>query len=83
MNLPGYRRAEHPWRFDCTIDGYAHYLGKLLDQLSVERAHLVPHDFGRPWGLCWERENPARVASVTLINCGVLEGYKWHGFARV
>ena len=83
MDMPGYGRAEHPRRFDYTIDGYARYLGALLDQLGVDRAHLVLHDFGGPWGLRWAAANPSRVASVTLINCGVLEGYKWHGFARV
>ncbi len=83
MDMPGYGRAEHPRKFDYTIDGYARYLGKLLGQLSVDRAHLVLHDFGGPWGLRWALANPGRVASIALINCGVLEGYKWHGFARV
>ena len=27
--------------------------------------------------------NSARVGSVTLINCGVMAGYKWHSFAKV
>jgi pimeloyl-ACP methyl ester carboxylesterase len=83
MDVPGYGRAEHPKRFDYTIEGYARYLGALLDQLSVERAHLVLHDFAGPWGLRWAVGNPNRVGSVTLVNCGVLEGYKWHGFAKV
>ena len=83
MDMPGYGRAEHPKRFDYTIDGYARYLGGLLDQLKVERAHLVLHDFGGPWGLRWAMGHSNRVASITLINCGVLEGYKWHGFAKV
>lgn len=83
MDMPGYGRAEHPKQFDFTIDGYGRYLGKLLDQLGVDRTHLVLHDFGGPWGLRWAMGNPTRVGSVTLINCGVLEGYNWHGFARV
>ncbi|HEX4608066.1 MAG TPA: alpha/beta hydrolase [Urbifossiella sp.] len=83
MDLPGYGRAERPRRFDYTIGGYARYLGALLDQIGVERAHLVVHDFGGPWGLRWAAEHPDRVASLTLINAGVLEGYRWHGFARV
>lgn len=83
VDMPGYGRAEHPRGFDYTIDGYARYLGKLLDQLSVDRAHLVLHDFGGAWGLRWAMEHPSRVGSVTLINCGVLEGYKWHGFAKL
>jgi pimeloyl-ACP methyl ester carboxylesterase len=31
----------------------------------------------------WAAGNPTRVKSITLINCGLLEGYKWHGFARI
>ncbi|HYH65819.1 MAG TPA: alpha/beta hydrolase [Urbifossiella sp.] len=80
MDLPGYGRADHPRTFDYTIDGYARYLGKLLDRLAVGRAHLVLHDFG---GLRWAASHPDRAGSVVLVNTGVLEGYKWHGFARV
>jgi len=83
MDMPGYGRADHPKKFDYTIDGYGRYLGALLDQLSVDRTHLVLHDFGGAWGLRWAAGNPNRVGSVTLINCGVLEGYKWHKFAKV
>lgn len=83
MDMPGYGRADHPRAFDFTIEGYARYLSKLLGLLNVERAHLVLHDFGGPWGLRWAATNPDRVASITLINCGVLEGYEWHGFAKV
>jgi pimeloyl-ACP methyl ester carboxylesterase len=83
MDMPGYGRADHPKRFDYTVEGYGRYLGALLDHLSVERAHLVLHDFGGPWGLWWANEHPDRVGSITLINCGVLEGYKWHRFARI
>jgi pimeloyl-ACP methyl ester carboxylesterase len=83
MDMPGYGRAEHPRKFDYTVSGYARYLGTLLDDLAVERAHLVMHDFGGPWGLRWAADHPERVGSATLINCGVLEGYRWHSFARV
>ena len=83
MDMPGYGRAEHPKNFDYTVEGYGHYLGALLDHLAVERAHLVLHDFGGPWGLKWAVEHPDRLASLTLINCGILEAYKWHRFARI
>jgi pimeloyl-ACP methyl ester carboxylesterase len=83
MDMPGYGRAEHPRNFDFTIDGYARYLGALLDHLSVARAHLVMHDFGGPWGLRWALDHPDRVGSLTLINSGILEGYRWHRFARI
>ena len=81
--MPGYGRAEHPKHFDYTIEGYGRYLGALLNHLSVERAHIVLRDFGGPWGLRWTKEHPDRVGSITLINCGILEGYNWHRFARI
>ena len=83
MDMPGYGRADHSRKFDYTIEGYARYLGALLDQLSVQRAHLVMHDFGGAWGLRWAVDHPDRVGSATFINCGVLEGYEWHAFAKV
>jgi pimeloyl-ACP methyl ester carboxylesterase len=83
MDMPGYGRADHPRNFDYTVPGYARYLGALLDDLAVDRAHLVLHDFGGPWGLRWALDHPDRVASIVLINCGIMEGYRWHSFARI
>jgi pimeloyl-ACP methyl ester carboxylesterase len=83
VDMPGYGRAERPRDFDYTIGGYGRYLGALLDHLGVGRAHLVLHDFGGPWGLRWALDHPDRLASLTLINSGVLEGYRWHTFARI
>lgn len=83
MDMPGYGRADHPRDFDYTVDGYGRYLGALLDRLEVKRAHLVLHDFGGPWGLKWATDHPEAVASLTLINTGVLVGYKWHKYAKI
>lgn len=81
--LPGFGRADKPADFDYTVDGYARHLGGLIDALGIDRVHLVVHDFGGPWGLTWAARHPARVASVTLINIGVLRGYRWHFMARI
>jgi pimeloyl-ACP methyl ester carboxylesterase len=83
MDLPGFGRAEHPYNFDFSVEGYAGYLGLLLEQLGVTRAHLVLHDFGGPFGLAWAVAHPEKFASVTLINTGMLIGYRWHTFARI
>lgn len=82
-DMPGFGRAEKPEHFDYTVAGYAQHLGDFLDQAGVERAHLVLHDFGGPWGLAWAAEHPRQVASITLINTGVLRGYRWHFAARI
>jgi pimeloyl-ACP methyl ester carboxylesterase len=83
MDLPGYGRAEHPYNFDFTVEGYAGYLALLLEQLGVTRAHLVLHDFGGPFGLAWAAAHPEKFASVTLINTGLLVGFSWHKYARI
>ena len=82
-DMPGFGDADKPRDFPYTVDGYARHLGGLLDQLGVHRAHLVLHDFGGPWGLTWAVAHPDAFASLTLINIGVLIGYRWHRYARI
>jgi pimeloyl-ACP methyl ester carboxylesterase len=82
-DMPGYGKADRPVVFDYTVEGYAAHLGGLLDALGVERAHLVLHDFGGPWGMAWASRHPRAVASVALVNIGVLPDYRWHKYARI
>jgi menaquinone-9 beta-reductase len=83
FDMPGFGRAERPREFSYTVEGYAGFLGSALDQLGVERAHLVLHDFGGPWGLEWAVGNPDRFASAVLINTGALVDYRWHYLAKI
>lgn len=83
VDMPGFGVSDRPRHFDYSAFGYARYLNALLAQLGVQRVHLVMHDFGAGWGLLWANEHNDQVASVALINCGVLEGYEWHRFARI
>jgi pimeloyl-ACP methyl ester carboxylesterase len=83
MDMPGFGAADKPPNFDYSVPGYARFLGRLLAERRVQRAHLVMHNFGGPWGLAWAAANPEAVASVTCINTGVLSGYRWHYLARI
>lgn len=82
-DMPGYGRADKPKDFSYSVDGYARHLAALLDQLGITRAHIVAHDFGGPWALAWATRYPDAFASATLINTGVLTGYRWHRYARI
>ncbi|GIU99007.1 MAG: alpha/beta hydrolase [Actinomycetota bacterium] len=82
-DMPGFGRADKPVDFDHTVQGYARHLDGLLRHLGVQRAHLVLHDFGGPWGLAWAARRPEHLASVTLINVGIMPGYRWHSLARI
>ncbi len=83
IDLPGFGRADHPRDIDFSVAGYARHLAGVIDQLAVPRVHLVLHDFGGGFGLRWAAEHPQRVASITLINTGVMEGYSWHKYAKI
>ena len=83
LDMPGFGRAERPRDFSYTVEGYARFLTSALDRLGIERAHLVLHDFGGPWGLEWAMDNPDRFASAVLINTGALVDYRWHYLAKI
>jgi pimeloyl-ACP methyl ester carboxylesterase len=83
LDMPGFGEADKPETFDYTVAGYAKHLQGALSQLGLQRAHLVLHDFGGAWGLRWAVEQPDQLASVTLINTGVLLDYSWHSLARI
>jgi pimeloyl-ACP methyl ester carboxylesterase len=80
---PGFGRADKPADFAYTIHGYAAHLARCLDALGITRVHLVGHDWGGPWGLRWAVDHPDGLASATMINSGVLLGYRWHYLARI
>jgi pimeloyl-ACP methyl ester carboxylesterase len=82
-DLPGYGDADKPRDFDYTVAGYARHLAGVLDQLGVQRAHLVLHDFGGVWGLAWAAQHPDALATATLLGTGVFIDYRWHHWARI
>jgi pimeloyl-ACP methyl ester carboxylesterase len=82
-DMPGFGGADKRADQDYTLATYAEHLGGVIDQLGIGAVHLVAHDFGGPFALTWAAVNPEKVASVTLINTGVLLDYKWHRLARV
>jgi pimeloyl-ACP methyl ester carboxylesterase len=82
-DMPGFGRAAKPEDFDYTVAGYAAHIAALVDALGLEKVHLVLHDFGGPWGLAWAAANPGKVASLSLINIGIMRGYRWHYLARI
>jgi pimeloyl-ACP methyl ester carboxylesterase len=83
FDLPDFGETVAPIGFEHDVPSYAGFVAGALAELGVERAHLVLHDFGGPIGLVWAMMNPDAVASVTLIDTGILPGYRWHRLARI
>src|SRR6202030_475766 len=53
VDMPGFGQADKPREFDSSVGAYAEFLQAAMEQLQIERAHLVLHDFGGPFGLLW------------------------------
>lgn len=83
FDLPDFGETIAPPGFEHTAPGYALFVAEALAALGIERVHLVLHDFGGPIGLIWTAMNPDALASITLIDTGVLPGYRWHRLARI
>lgn len=83
FDLPDFGQSVAPPDFTHTVAEYADFLDQAFEVLGIERVHLVMHDFGGPIGLAWAIRNLGRVAGVTLIDTGILTGYRWHRIARV
>ena len=83
LDLPDFGETIASEGFTHDVPSYASFLDEALGVLGVERVHLVIHDFGGPIGLVWAAMHVDRVASVTLIDTGILPGYRWHRLARV
>jgi pimeloyl-ACP methyl ester carboxylesterase len=83
IDLPDFGETIAPPGFEHSAEGYARFLDEALQALGVERADLVLHDFGGPIGLLWAAAHTEALASVTLINTGILPGYRWHRLARI
>ena len=83
FDLPDFGESIAPTGFEHSAPGYAAFVDAALAALGIERTHLVLHDFGGPIGLTWATTNAERIASITLIDIGILPGYKWHRLARI
>ncbi len=83
FDLPDFGETIAPAGFEHSAPGYAAFLDAALAALEIERTHLVLHDFGGPIGLAWAASHADRIASITLIDIGILPGYKWHRLARI
>jgi pimeloyl-ACP methyl ester carboxylesterase len=83
FDLPDFGETVAAPGFEHDVFSYASFTDAALGVLGVRRAHLVVHDFGGPIGLVWAARHAERLASVTLIDTGILPGYRWHRMARI
>jgi pimeloyl-ACP methyl ester carboxylesterase len=83
LDMPDFGETVAAEGFEHSAPGYALFLAEAMEALGIGRAHLVLHDFGGPIGLIWSAMHPDALASATLIDTGILPGYRWHSLARI
>lgn len=83
FDLPDFGETIAPDGFAHDVPAYAAFVCEALAELEVERVHLVIHDFGGPIGLVWAMMHPEALASITLVDTGLMPGYRWHYLARI
>lgn len=68
FDLPGLGLAARPEDFDYSWSGLGRYCVAAVEELGLERFHLVVHDVGGPVGFELAAALPERVASLTILN---------------
>jgi pimeloyl-ACP methyl ester carboxylesterase len=83
VDIPGFGHAADAWGRAPGLDSGVRFLDRVLGKLGIRRVHLVVHDIGGPLGLEWAARHPRRLRSATLINTGLLIGYRHHQLAQI
>jgi pimeloyl-ACP methyl ester carboxylesterase len=79
LDLPGFGESEPPeqaW----DVDSYARFMIHFLDELGVDRAHLVGHSHGGRVSIALAADEPERVGRLLLIDSAGLRpnrGWKY------
>ena len=68
FDLPGLGLAERPQVYDYSWTGLGRFCAAAVDELGLDRFHLVVHDVGGPVGFELAAAMPQRVRSVTILN---------------
>jgi pimeloyl-ACP methyl ester carboxylesterase len=82
-DLPGFGRSGKPGYLRFTIEEYADFLERFLEELGLQRVRLLVHDWGAV-GLAFAQRHPERVERLVVTNAvPLLPGYRWHRTARI
>jgi pimeloyl-ACP methyl ester carboxylesterase len=83
VDLPGFGRSGKRGDLEYNLAGHVAFVGRLLEELGIDRMRLCLHDWGAAVGLAWAMAQPARVERLVVINgVPLLHGFRWRGWAR-
>lgn len=68
FDLPGFGLSARPAGYDYSWTGLGKFCVAAVDELGLDRFHLVVHDIGGPVGFELATAMPSRIASLTMLN---------------
>ncbi len=71
FDLPGFGLAERPPGHDYSWTSLGRFCAAAVDELGLDRFHLVVHDIGGPVGFELAAAMPGRISSLTMLNTTV------------
>jgi haloalkane dehalogenase len=76
-DLPGFGRSDKPvdvgWY---SYDRHVEMIAPLLDELDLQDATVVVHDWGGPIGLRLAAEHPDRISRIVVLDTGLFTGHQ-------
>jgi len=76
-DLPGFGRSDKPTDIDWyTYDRHSESVLALIDELDLDDATVVVHDWGGPVGLRLAVERPERIARIVVLDTGLFTGHQ-------
>jgi haloalkane dehalogenase len=71
FDLPGLGLADRPAGYDYSWTGLGRFCAAAVDELGLDRFHLVVHDIGGQVGFELATAMPQRILSLTMLNTTV------------
>jgi len=81
-DFPGQGYSDTPDDFDFSFDGYARFLNRFVDVMSMDRFAIYLHDYGSQIGLRLAMAAPERITALIIQNGDIYEdalGPKYEG----
>ena len=85
-DYPGFGRSDKPTEFDWyTYDRHVAAMSALVEELDLDDAVAVVHDWGGPIGLRIATQHNDRFSAIVVMDTGVFTGHQemseaWHAF---
>jgi haloalkane dehalogenase len=76
-DLPGFGRSDKPTDIGWySYDKHTAFMARLLEDLDLQGATIVVHDWGGPIGLRLAVEHPQRIERIVILDTGLFTGHQ-------